>query len=53
MIFGFITALKLYKKSFSERNFSELYWLSKRVITIDAAIVVIDHLSILMADFAN
>ncbi|XP_029653897.1 protein ZBED8-like [Octopus sinensis] len=47
-IFGFITALELWKKKFSKRNFSELYWLSKCEITNDAGI---DHLNILIKDF--
>ncbi|XP_029633744.1 SCAN domain-containing protein 3-like [Octopus sinensis] len=50
-IFGFITALELWKKKFSKRNFSELYWLSKCEITNDAGIVIIDHLNILIKDF--
>ncbi|XP_036357556.1 protein ZBED8-like [Octopus sinensis] len=50
-IFGFITAPELWKKKFSKRNFSELYWLSKCEITNDAGIVIIDHLNILIKDF--
>ena len=50
-IFGFITALELYQKRILKNNFSDFHWLAKCEITNDVAIVIIDHLNILIKDF--
>ncbi|XP_071745448.1 protein FAM200C-like [Lepeophtheirus salmonis] len=50
-IFGFVTFIKVFQENISHKIFEQFHWLKECEMTVNAVLVIVDHLKIIVSDF--